>query len=667
MRGSVEKITECAGLLQDFISSNYTVEVKFEQGDGTLLSRKDSILSSLNKEGNVNTHIVRSRNVIEIRGKQDKVKAAAEKVMRFLYGGDGIIILRIPMPQSIIGALIGKGGSNISKLEKEHEGVKIDVNNTTNMLSIRGEDNAAYLCRGTVLKEMVNVNANDSIKVNLDVLEQLADKRYIRKITGDLPVNITLTASQVKLRGNCVDVATVKAAIEELSNGSLQSQVALSWPLFDTLRSNVGTTPLFDTIQSETTTSIEMDEESSSIRIIGKRSFVKRAKFFIFDHLLDNHSHCFSKLAVPKHLAKVASDTKAVTAIAAETGCDIVFDADVHTLLLQSVSSERLAKGLKGGKEYVKKCESLVFVVKIDPADSWLLASFLTLYRNSLRDIEESCNCKIEVFKEESVISMAVKEFQYFQDGKKALLTLVETVKAENQFVDIPESSMPQFIGQSAKHINTFAAMHSIQIERVKKSPTRLRIHGQPAAVKNAAIAIEEWMDGWEDRNPGTSVKLDKGTLGLLNDNVPSSEKRKICRDCGVKLDVSTAKSIVIIRGGKGNSHDKAVEAIQAIARIHREEVGTAEPSRTPIIPRAKTPPRVLLERKPVKTAVPIVVEKKIRKEAANKKESKLQTVSNTLFDFLVSDSADCSTVSSSLENSEDGYFRSSSGFNVRL
>jgi rRNA processing protein Krr1/Pno1 len=674
LRGSVENITECAGLLRDFISSNYIVEVKFEQGDGILLSRKDSILSALNKEGEVKTQIVRSRNIIEIRGKQNKAKDAAEKVTTFLYGGDGITVLRVSIPQSIIGALIGKGGSNISKLEKEHEGVKIDVNSTTCRLTIRGKHNVAYSCRGTVLKELVNVYANESIKVNLDVIVQLSDKRCIRKITGDLPVNVTLTASLVKLRGNYVDVEIVKAAVEELSNGTLQGQVDLSSPLFDALRSNVETKTLFDTIQNENTATIEMDEQSSSIRITGKRSFVKRVKFFIFDHLVDNYSHCFSKLGVPKHLAKVASNAKAVTAIAAETGCDIVFDSDVHTLLMQSESSERLAQGLERAKEYVKKCDSYVFVVNIDRSDSWLLVTILTQYRDSLRDIEETCNCKLEVLKDELVISISVKGGEDVQDGKEAVLALVETVKAEIKFVDIPESSMPQFIGQSSKHINAFAAMHSVQIERVRKSPTRLCIHGQPAAVKNAAVATEEWISGWEDKNAGTSVKLDKGTLEIFNGNTPSSEKRKISRNCGVKLDVYLTKSTVIIRGGKGNAHDKAIDAIKALACIHHEEVGATEPSRQPTVSIDKAPPAervkitVLIPAKK-ESSIPTMVEKKGRKEAANKKDSKSQTVSK-LFNFLVSEDDepwDASTVSSGLENSEDGYFRSSSGFSVRL
>jgi rRNA processing protein Krr1/Pno1 len=683
LKGSIENITECAGLLRDFMASNYKIEVEFEAGDSNLLSRKDSVLSAVQNEGEVKTYVVRSRNVVEIRGKEDKVKAAAAEIRKFLYGSNDITVLKVPVPDAIIGAIIGKGGSNISKLEKENEGVTVDVNSITNAMTIRGEESAVYLCRGAVLKEMVNVNANDSIKVDLDVLEQLSDNRCIRKITDGLPVNVTVTASQVKLRGNYIDVANVKAAVEELANGSYQGQVTLSSSLLRALLSNDGSKPLFEIIQNESGANVELHEESSSIKITGKKSFVKRAKFSIFDHLESNYNYCFSKLVVPKHIAKVAYDTKEITNMAADTGCDIVFDSDVHALLIQSASSERLATGFEGAQEYVKKCGSLVFTVVVKPDESWLLLSLLTQYRNSLKELEESCNCKLDVFKEESVVSVSVKGDQDIQDGQEALLGLIEKIKCENAFVCIPESSMPQFIGQSSKHINSFAATHSVQIERVKKSPTLIRIHGQEKEVKHAATAVKDWAEGWESKHPGTNVNVDITTLEIL-DSASSDEKTNICRDCGVKMDVNMATFTVVIRGGKGTAHKRAVDAIEALARSNDEECRRNEPPKKSMVPLVKSQPQPIPEVTPMKftppmppkvTSIPadVVVEKKRKNEAAKKKVSKLQTASN-LFNFLISEdpvptksSDDASTVSSGLENTDDGYFRSTSGFTIRL
>jgi len=701
LTGSIENIAEAAIILREFIASNYTIEVHFDASDAQLFARRDSILKNLETEGKVRVFLARNRNLVEIRGTEENANAAALEVKKFLYGGEGLCVLKISVPSSIIGAIIGKGGNNISKLEKEHEGAKIDVNSSVNVIAIRGSEEVAYLCRGTIMKEMVKVQASETLRVDVDAHEDLSKTSTLRTITNDLPVSVTFSTSHVKLRGNCVDVLTVKAAVVEFVSGSYEGHLALMPTLYDQVQAAAETKTFVQSMQEDTMTTAEFEKESHSLRINGKKSNVKRAKAMFLDFMESRFSPYSSKvLKVPKHLAKVAGDAKIVTGIAADSGCDISFDHDMYIFSLHAASPERLAKGLESIERHVQKCEKLVGVLHIDPSDSWILGYLLSTHRDSLKAIEESSECKVDVCKDELVVSITGKESDNAESGKEGLTALLEKVKKENAFADLPESSMPQFVGQSSRNLNSFAAVLNVHIERVKKAPSRIRIHGNEAAVASATNAVHEWIHSWEEKNKGTTIEVDDKTLACLLDPKPASEKKRIAHDCGVKIDVYGSKSSVTIRGGKGNSHELALEQIKALVESHSEVVVEAEkeieaiktetPAPAPVkVTPAPAPVQVTAAPAPVKvtlvadrvgipTVPAVIVRKQSPKEPKTKEVAGKQTVAK-LYSFLVSEDAapattsafaepwDSSTVSSAMENVEEGYFRSTSGFTIRL
>lgn len=691
LKGSVENITEAAAMLRDFIASNYTVEIKFESGDANQLQRKGSILSVLEKEEGVKTYLARSRGVIEIRGLRKNVDVAVLKVKRFLFGGDHFLVLKISVPDNVIGAMIGKGGKNISKFEKDYEGAKVGMNNVVNVMTIRGEDKVAYACRGAVMKEMAKFSVIESIGINSEVHEFLSKTSNLRQITNGLPVTVTLTNSHAKLRGNYLDVPIVKAAMDELESGSYEGVVPLAPILFEKVTSEAETTTFLKNVENETKSTTQIDEKNLCLKVSAKRTDVRRAKLLFLNHVERLFPRYCSKVKVARFYAKVARDSKILIHMSAESGCDITFDHDLQMFIVQAASPEQLTKGLESVEERLNQCKELIFVINIGSSDSWLFSLLLTTYRNEIATIETSCKCKIDIFKIDSVISIVGKH----DAGKNALVALIDRVKKESIFMDLPESSMPHFVGQSLKHMNNFAATHHVQIDRVKKFLSRIRIHGEESAVSNAASAVNEWIIHWEGGNPGTNVYVDNNSLAIFLDTKPTSEKNRIARDCGVKLDVYCLTSSVIIRGGKGDSHKKAMEEIKALCESNLsnetkegngEIRGPEQDILEPIIetPQATRTVHTVLSEIPVKVttsieenAVPVVVVEKKSLEDPRTKNN-LQTVSK-MFNFLVSDASpslsndapqdpwDASTISGSVENVEEGYFRSTSGFTIRL
>ena len=65
--------------------------------------------------------------MVVITGKEKDIKLAGEELKSYLYGGNGIKVTKVFIPSEILGALIGKGGGNLKKLEKDYHPVKVNV------------------------------------------------------------------------------------------------------------------------------------------------------------------------------------------------------------------------------------------------------------------------------------------------------------------------------------------------------------------------------------------------------------------------------------------------------------------------------------------------------------------------------------------------------------
>ena len=55
-------------------------------------------------------NVVRSRFVVTVKGKKEKVDAAVKRLNQFLHGGDGYTVSRISVTEQALGVVIGKAG-----------------------------------------------------------------------------------------------------------------------------------------------------------------------------------------------------------------------------------------------------------------------------------------------------------------------------------------------------------------------------------------------------------------------------------------------------------------------------------------------------------------------------------------------------------------------------
>jgi len=708
-KGYVESITEAAIILREYIANNYTIEVDFDSSDTPLLGRRDSILKTLGEDSEVNLYLSRQKQVIEVRGPEDKAKAAAEALIQFLNGGDGNVVEKVTISRLVVGAIIGKGGSGITKLEKDHEGVSANVSSDDGTVTLRGPEEPVRKCRGKIMKEIVKTQVNALVDIDDSTHEFLSKTSNIRKIMNSTGVNLTLMKTGAKLRGNIVDVEIVKENIKEVMTGTYNGRIALSPALFRKISNLEKTKARMQLVNEKTNAKVELDSQGFAFVLSGKKVFVKRGKSMMLDYLITDFPSSFSKIKIPVYLLKLVARTDTVVGIAADTGSSVAFDHDIYSFIIQSPSNQCLVDGSDAVRKHVLKSRKNMNLVQVDKSESWIFADFLRK-PDLLSELQESTECRIEIYREDSVLCIIGKESEKIEAAKAKVTSIIEKLRKENIFMDLPESSMNTFVGQSNRNMRQFASIHFVNIQRVKKNPTRIHIKGSEAKARLAELSVKDWVMNWEKKNPGSSINLDVFDISYLLDPSSSDERQKIQKELDVKIDINGFLSTVTVRGGKdASSPEKALVLIRDLVDEHGDadidEESSASPSATtasneivqkideqavlkglptqntaPVttkkVSQAVEPQAPLKENLviPEECAVPTVDIKPKKMEAPS---AKLQSVSN-LYNFLVSDDAapvmtgdynepwDSSTVSSAVEI-EEGYFRSSSGFTVRL
>jgi polyribonucleotide nucleotidyltransferase len=111
VRGTKENIAKACEVLKEFMNKNYVLELDIHAEDEILLFSgvEKSLLHTVKSRYDVKALFRKDRGVLQIRGEVDKVEAAKKEVEEFLYGGEGITVIKFKVPEDAIGSIVGKG------------------------------------------------------------------------------------------------------------------------------------------------------------------------------------------------------------------------------------------------------------------------------------------------------------------------------------------------------------------------------------------------------------------------------------------------------------------------------------------------------------------------------------------------------------------------------
>lgn len=356
------------------------------------------------------------------------------------------------------------------------------------------------------------------------------------------------------------------------------------------------------------------------------------------------------------------------------TGCHISLERDICTFVVQSTSVENLRVGVKALEKKIESCMKLTYVMQVE---SWLIQHLISKNMAEIEKMRENSECQITLSKNDLMICIIGKEEEKVSEAKTSINAVMNYAKKENSFVELPESSMNQFVGTSGKQMSLFAKTYGVTMERVKKSRTQIRIQGKEASVSRASNAVLDWVSQWEKKNGGVTLDIEDSVIAHLdNKSILDDIQRKF----GVKVDINRNKGTATIRGGKNGSQAKASTKLESvISEILDTNTNKTNDKENEVVIPSNTASTPFVENTVVHSPIT-----EIESENDNGQKNANSAIGK-LYNLLVSDDVaavavasdaqewDSSTVSSGLESEiespETGvsYLRSASGFHIRL
>mmetsp|Transcript_12522 Transcript_12522/g.28636 ORF Transcript_12522/g.28636 Transcript_12522/m.28636 type:complete len:1302 (-) Transcript_12522:61-3966(-) len=568
IRGTVEKIEESSEVIKEFLAKNHVDGMSFDPEDEPVLRMggKDSILSTVAKEYGVINNLRRERNTLQIRGEADKVKAAIKDVQTFLNGGEGNIVVKFKVPGEALGGVIGKGGSNIAKLETEFDGVRIHIAREGHVVSIRGPEENVKKCRSKMLTDIATTRVIDSIDgLSDEKFNELSNSDFMRRTSRFTNASITLSENSIRIRGISGDVRDAKASINEHLTGTYRAIIDLEGSQTERVKNaSERDSSHFDRIKA--TAGAVIDIEAFAVVISGKKSNVKKAKHQLMEWLGFILGNELRSLKIHRALYKPMSNPEQLANIANETGACISLDRDMSCILVRSEDPARSGEALQLLEGMLVETKKRNLLVKFETADTWLLSVIVGKGGATIKKLEQDSNCRFDIIKEEVTVVISGETEDIVQSGKAAVDEIVDQARKECIFTDIPESAMSAFIGKGGSGIKKFSSDNQVKMERINKLHSgTIKITGKEENVATARDAVVAWVMEWEASNEGISVDIDERIIPVVIGK-GGETIRRIQKETGCKLDINRQQSTITAReGGSDNARKEAVSKVQTI------------------------------------------------------------------------------------------------------
>lgn len=726
LRGTVENNEEAARIINEFTENNFTLEFDIPSEDTPMLLHggSENFLTKLGSTYTVTATLRFSKNIVHIRGLKQNVENAVNELRRFIFGGEGMMVYKLRIPEVSLGFIIGKGGAHITKVEKSYPGVTLDVMKGSNHLSMRGPIDMVKSCRSHLVMLLATTKVNDTIRITLEQHDVLAKAGTMSRITDGMGVEVSLTNSSVKLRGISTDIKAVNAMIMEQLNGKFEATVEFFSSQLVAVNKLKKDPAHFARIQDSTKVTLTVNSATSTIEVTGKRAGVKKAKnqlLMLLDLVFPGQ---FLRVKMPKAVLKAVAQPVTLGKVSAETGAILSLDREVSCVLIRSNSPDEVQAADSLLKVQISICEKRNVVMQLDSSDAWLITWLLSKLNAKIQNIQSEAGCKIIIDRSDLTISIIGADEEVASKGKAAVNAIILQCRKECVFLEIPDSAMSSFLGRNGSNCLQIANKSQAKIERLKKDPSRIQVQGSEEAVKVAVTLILKWVRAWETKNSGQSVTVPQFMIPILTGK--NSFMNTIEQETQTKIDVNRRDCIVTIRGGSDGSRADAIQKINEIIQVeennrianvkaeieHAKKISNeAKPKEPESLPQEKEDKRLNTFVAPTITAKENIqnqlppesnsrfganvfeqVNGKTKKSHANGFTKKVTQDSKDLFNMLVSDTVqeksdywDASNVSSvAVSGVDDGnedeqpnekavvapatkVYKSASGFSVRV
>lgn len=584
LRGDPDKVAEAEAIVNEFLMNNCVEEVAVTDEDLAVLlaGGKNSKIAELAASLEVNLSADRVRNVVEVRGVQDKVLAAVKALKQFLFGGDGITVLKVVLSGQVLGMVIGKGGKNKVELQKKFPNVSITVESATSTLTLRGPEAEAESCRVEVLKLVAGAQVSESISISSKLHERFSTKTKPRDILRDIPVQITLSDDSIKVRGYAPDVRDAVALLNESIHGKYESRMALSSPQFAQVKNACRhqSSPLQRAMDTSGA-SVVLDSSDEAIVFRGKRSQVKAAKLELFSFFDFLFGSSFSRMELAVPVLPTVGRMAVLSEISAVSGSTIQLDRDTSFLLVFSNDSDSMEKATSMLKGKIEEACQLFFELQLEPSEDWIVSSIIGKKGDQISKLRKSTKCEIDVDSAARTVLVKSKSAELTSHARSTLEELVEKLRRENVLIAMSNEDISAFIGRAGAKIAEFSDKYEVEAKVQRNtSPASIRITGSESAVAAAKAAALDWLKERDDaRKEAETVE----TLRIRRDQVPvvigtkGATIRSLQSEAGCKVEVDRDALIVSVRGGNAEKRKTTLDKIKAVLSEARDMAAQAD------------------------------------------------------------------------------------------
>lgn len=566
LRGTLEQMKTIEQMIVEFMSKNYIQEVEYapENENALLTGGKSCFVNKLAEELNVDLAARRNNHVVVARGEKENVLAAVARLNQFLNGGDGHTVSKLIVSEQAVGAVIGKGGSRRMELEDKYGGVKIFIERDSGVITIRGEEQSVQECRTEILKIVSSVRVQESIPITPQQHAELSKPEVIRQLTSGIPVHVTLTEDSVSVRGIFTDARDAISLLKFHLTGEYESRVELDASQYATISASCRDPSHFNRMKESTSAQIDLDRSSSSIVIKGKRGNVKKAKILLMgflDFLLPSN---FAHVKMPKAFQSTVASAASLADVSALSGASVVLDRDLNSIQIQSSDPEKVKDAAALVKAKMTEAEKLVYVLSIDQSESWIIPSIIGKGGQRINAMSKDTGCRFDVSKQELTVTITGEDEDSVTKAKAMIAAAMDKARRECVFVQLPSNSISAFIGKSGAHIKQFAEEHSVEVERVRKEQSKIRITGNETAVSAANAAILEWIRVWQENNAEVSIPFDKSMIPAVLGK-DGSVINALQKDYGCRIDLDRSASMITVRGGTLLNRNEVIKKVSDI------------------------------------------------------------------------------------------------------
>lgn len=566
-----EQVDAIELIVNEWIAENYIheVEISAEDEPTLLAGGANSPIQKMQVEYGADLNVIRSRYVVVCKGPKEKVEAAVKRLDQFLHGGDGYTVSRISVTEQALGVVIGKNGSKRAELEKKHGGVNLFIHRS-NRITIRGPEEAVEACRIDILRLVSSVKIQQILKITPEEHVIMSKPETIKKVAHGIPVQINVTSDSVKIRGIFADVRDTMGMLREVLTGVYVASVELESSQLSCVRGAIRDPSHLKRMCDESNAEIKLDLSANAIVISGKRSNVKKAKHLVILFLHFLLPDDFVTLPVTKPVQLTVGDAASLADVAATSGASLLLDRDLSAIMIQSSDPEKVKKASELLKAKIAEAERLVFVVSFTASEQWLIPLIIGKGGIRVNSLRLDTGCNIDVNKADRSVTVTGNQETQVAKAKKLLDSMIDRARRQCAFMELPQDAIAAFLGRGGSNIRAFSTEHSVEVERLRKSPTKVKITGEEDNVQAAKVALQDWIDQWEVKSAARTIAIDKPSIPVVlgkSGSVISS----LQKEYGCKVEIDREALTLTVRGSTEELREKAIEKINQIIADDKE------------------------------------------------------------------------------------------------